>query len=143
MTPKKFTRGLFYVLAGTGIALALYYIVPGIIRNWSKVSDLFLAIALCGVFYGFFRLFMWAFLTDDDTYKPKKQPRNWQTPDYYQASAMHLSDGRSCTPRYYNKEFIGNFPHDPYVGEKIGDYTWGKNDNGLWMWIREGEKTHV
>ena len=65
MTPKKLTRGIFYALFAVGVTIFISYATEAIVRNWNSVSDIFLALALTAGFYGIFRLFMWAFLTED------------------------------------------------------------------------------
>ena len=65
MTPKKFTRGVFYVLGSAALVTLLYFIVEFIIRNWNSLWDIFLVVGLLGVVYGVFRLGMWAFSNEN------------------------------------------------------------------------------
>jgi len=106
MTPKKFTRGFFYVLGTAGALALLFLITEFVIRNWSEMWDIFLALLITGAIFGLFRLGMWAF-APESVRSYKNPPKKWTTPDYYQPSAMHLSDGRSCSPHYENNKFIG------------------------------------
>ena len=65
MTPKKFTRGVFYTLGSLALITLLYFITEFIIRNWSSLWDIFLVVGLLGVVYGIFRLGMWAFSSEN------------------------------------------------------------------------------
>lgn len=65
MTPKQFTRGFFYVIGALGSITLLYFVTEFVIRNWASLWDVFLIFAILGALYGFFRLFMWAFISDD------------------------------------------------------------------------------
>ena len=65
MTPKKFTRGVFYTLGSLALITLLYFIVEFIVRNWESLWDIFLVVGLLGVVYGLFRVAMWAFSDDN------------------------------------------------------------------------------
>lgn len=64
MTPKKFTRGIFYVLGTVSLVTILFYVTEFVIRNWSSLWDIFLIFGILGAVYGLFRLAMWAFSGD-------------------------------------------------------------------------------
>lgn len=65
MTPKKFTRWFFYAFFAVGFTLFVGYATEAIVRNWYVVSPIFLSLALMAAIYGLFRLYTWAFLTED------------------------------------------------------------------------------
>lgn len=137
MNAKQLTRGLFYVLGAVAALALMFLITEFTIRNWNEMRNIVLALVIGLAVAGLFRLGYWAF-SPDPVSNYKNPPKRWTAPDYYQPSAMHLSDGRSCSPHYENNKFIGNYPHVPYNNETIGDYTWSKQDNGIWMWTRKG-----
>jgi glucan phosphoethanolaminetransferase (alkaline phosphatase superfamily) len=146
MTPKKFTRWFFYVL-GTVAALALLFlIVEFTIRNWNEMRNIVLALVIGLAVAGLFRLGMWAFTPDynyeKDPFKGPYRSRIFPTPNYFDSEEYGLlSDGRSAIPHYSNSKFIGRFPENPYAGENIGEYTWGKHSSGSWAWLhKDGSK---
>lgn len=140
MTAKKFTRGFFYVLGIAAAFALLYLILEFFLRRWSELYPVAIGLALTVVVIAFIRLAAWAF-TPDPVYNYKNPPYGWTAPDYTLEGAYCLSDGRRCIPHYNGGKFTGNFPEDPYIGETVGDYTWGKHSSGSWVWLhKDGSK---
>lgn len=138
MTPKKFTRGAFYVLFGVAGGFALYLLTDLAIRYWDAASHVLLALAISGAVVGLFKLGFWAF---DDYEKPEyfkysPMPTTYPVPNYFDSEeAGLLSDGRAATPLYRNNKFMGRVPEKPFLNERVGDYRWGKSHHGDWVWI--------
>jgi hypothetical protein len=149
MTPKKFTRGFFYVLGVAFTLTLLYLILEFFIRTWSETYPVVLGIVSAAILFGLFRLAQWAFTPDynyeTDPYNGPYRSRIFPTPNYFDSEeAGLLSDGRSATPHYSNGEFIGRFPQKPYADETVGDYRWAKHPEfNSWMWIYEGDPKNV
>lgn len=137
MTPKKFTRGIFYVLGTVSLVTILFYVTEFVIRNWSSLWDIFLIFGILGAVYGLFRLAMWAFSEEKPyPFQYKPMPSNYPTPNYFDSEkAGLLSDGRAATPLYKNNKFMGRVPQKPFLNERVGDYRWGKSHHGDWVWI--------
>lgn len=138
MNPKKLTRGAFYVLFVVAGAFALYLLTDLTIRYWDVASHVLLAIAISGAVVGLINLAFWAFndyeKPEPFTYHP--MPPFYPTPDYYTSEEYGLlSDGRAAVPTYDNSKFIGRFPENPFLNERVGDYRWGKSDHGDWIWL--------
>lgn len=115
MTPKKFTRGAFYVLFGVAGVFALYLLTDITIRYWDVASHVLLALAISGAVVGLFKLANWAFT-------PPRQYRD-----------------SSTTPTYANNKFLGDFPNYPTPGTTVGEYTYSPSpkDPKTFIWKKD------
>lgn len=118
MTPKKFTRGVFYVLGGAVCGLFVYMIVETIISNWRTAWPPVVAVLSVGGAIGIGFIVQWAF--SPEKVKPKQAPKTTIHEPKRQLGYEHIETIKYHFP---TEESAGDGIQGMcFCGEPIDDY---------------------